>query len=66
MFASYEKQQSELTDLLAENEKKLAELQKTQVDIYFTAVGLFNLPTAEEVAKLLAEAKAEQNSLKPA
>ena len=112
MFASYEKQQSELTDLLAENEKKLAELQKTQVDmrmlysglreftevkkltptlvnkliqrieihnndkssghcfvqvdIYFTAVGLFNLPTAEEIAKLLAEAKAEQNSLKPA
>lgn len=112
MFASYEKQQSELTVSLAENEKKLAELQKTQVDmrmlfsglreftevkkltptlvnkliqrieihnndkssghcfvqvdIYFTAVGLFNLPTAEEIAKLLAEAKVEQNSLKPA
>lgn len=112
MFASYEKQQSELTASLAENEKKLAKLQKTQVDmrmlysglreftevkkltptlinkliqrieihnndkssghcfvqvdIYFTAVGLFNLPTAEEIAKLLAEAKAEQNSLKPA
>ncbi len=112
MFASYEKQQSELTASLAENEKKLAELQITQVDmrmlysglweftevkkltpllvnkliqrieihnndkssghcfvqvdIYFTAVGLFNLPTAEEIAKLLAEAKAEQNRLKPA
>ena len=112
MFASYEKQQSELTTSLAENEKKLAELQKTQVDmrmlysglreftevkkltptlvnkliqrieihnndkssghcfvqvdIYFTAVGLFNLPTAEEIAKLIEEAKAEQNSLKPA
>lgn len=37
-----------------------------QVDIYFTAVGLFNLPTAEEIAKLLEEAKAEQNSLKSA
>lgn len=36
-----------------------------QVDIYFTAVGLFNLPTAEEIAKLLEEAKAEQNSFKP-
>ena len=111
MFASYEKQQSELTISLAESEKKLAELQKTQVDmrmlysglreftevkkltptlvnkliqrieihnndkssghcfvqvdIYFTAVGLFNLPTAEEIAKLLEKAKAEQNSLKP-
>ena len=105
-------EQSEFTISLAENEKKLAELQKTQVDmrmlysglreftevkkltptlvnkliqrieihnndkssghcfvqvdIYFTAVGLFNLSTAEEIAKLLEESKAEQNSLKPA
>lgn len=105
-------EQSELTISLAENEKKLAELQKTQVDmrmlysglreftevkkltpmlvnkliqrieihnnekfsgycfvqvdIYFTAVGLCNLQTAEKIAKLLEEAKAEQNSLKPA
>ena len=112
MFASYEKQQSELTVSLAENDKKLSELQKTQVDmrmlysglrefievkkltptlvnkliqrieihnndkssghcfvqvdIYFTAVGLFNLPTAEEIAKLIEEAQAEQNTSKTA
>ena len=107
MFASYEKQQAELTASLTENEKKLNELQKAQVDmhmlysgireftevrkltptlvnkliqrieihnndksgghcfvqvdIYFTAVGLFNLPTAAEIAKLLEEAKSEQD-----
>ena len=112
MFASYEKQQKTLIEEVAESEKKLAELQKTQVDmrmlltglrefteireltpglvnkliqrievhnndkssghcfvqvdIYFTAVGLFNLPTAKEIEKIMKEAEEERRNKRKA
>ena len=37
-----------------------------QVDIYFTAVGLFNLPTAKEIEKIMKEAEEERRNKRKA
>ena len=48
------------------NSEKIDGKRHVQVDIYFTAVGMINLPTEKELQKMMAEIQSRQASSTPA
>ena len=48
------------------NAEKIDGKRHVQVDIYFTAVGMINLPTEKELQKMMAEIQSKQSSSTPA
>ena len=48
------------------NAEKIDGKRHVQVDIYFTAVGMINLPTKKELQKMMAEIQSRQSSFTPA
>ena len=67
MTANYEKEQKELLKLVADGKKNLLDAEQTKTvkgDIYFTAVGLFSIPTEKELQAAMEEIRQNPQQFK--